>query len=144
MEGDPTTCALTGNSGKPGGLAGHIVGDWADGPVDYLAGTTLRANGRRVAKTMLPWARWNLRTGEVREIQVGSLSLGATGLLPDDTVVLNAADGPMLWTDAGTTKLPVPAGYDDAQVTGVGGNRLLVGTAVDRGGKFNAFRWDCG
>ncbi|GAA4247331.1 hypothetical protein [Dactylosporangium darangshiense] len=129
--------------GKPGGLAVRIVGDWADGPVDYTAGTTVRPNGRRVANGPLTWARWNLRTGEVREIQAGPMSAGAAGLLPDGAVALNVATGAVLWTDAGTVRLPLPPGRNSTQVTGAGGG-VLVGTAWDGRGRSSAYRWVCG
>jgi uncharacterized membrane protein len=141
---DGTGQVLPTPPGKPGGLAGHVAGDWAIGPVDYLAGTTVKANGRREPTALLPWARWNLRTGEVQEIQAGQRSMGAPGLLHDGTVVVNTPQGTVLWRDAGTTKLPAPAGYDSMQVTAVAGNGLLVGTAADPGGTFAAFRWNCG
>jgi hypothetical protein len=140
---DGTGQALPTPPGKPGGVAVRIVGDWADGPVDLLDGFTARPNGRLVGKAGLPWARWNLRTGEIREIQTGPHSAGAAGLLPDGTVVLNSIDGIVLWRDTGATRLPVPAGYDHAQVTGAGGNGLLVGTAFDKAGRFVAFGWPC-
>ncbi|MET7398905.1 hypothetical protein ABZS66_36035 [Dactylosporangium sp. NPDC005572] len=142
-QADGTGQALPTPQGKPGGLAARVVGDWADGPVDYLAGTTVRPSGRRVATAPLSWARWNLRTGEVREVQTGPQSAGASGLLPDGTVVLNVTDGTTLWTETGTTKLPVPAGYDRTMVTGAGSNGLLVGTALQRNGKSAPFRWAC-
>lgn len=140
---DGTGQVLPTPPGKPGGVVVRVAGDWASGPVNLLAGTTVRPNGRRLPNAPLSWARWNLRTGEVRDIQTGQPSTGATALLADGTVVLNIADGAALWTDAGTTRLPVPAGYTRTQVTGGADSGLLVGTAFDGSGRSAGFSWAC-
>ncbi|MER7005435.1 hypothetical protein ABT297_20645 [Dactylosporangium sp. NPDC000555] len=140
-QADGTGKVLPVPQGKPGGVAVRVVGDWADGPVDYLAGTAVNTSGRRLPRAELPWARWNLRTGEVQEVQTGVPNAGATGLLPDGTVVLNVVDGSVLWAETGTRKLPVPTGYHRTQVTGVARDGTLVGTAGEGAG--TAYRWAC-
>jgi hypothetical protein len=140
-----TPCAGSWTPRTRTGLVARVVGDWADGPVNYLNGTRLQpGNGRRVPSGPPLWARWNLRTGEVREIPAGPQNTGARALLADGRVAINIADGAVLWTDAGSTSLPVPGGYHRVQVTGAGAGGMVVGTATDRAEKTVAVRWNCG
>ncbi|WP_433088932.1 hypothetical protein ACQP1P_21990 [Dactylosporangium sp. CA-052675] len=139
---DGTARPLPPPTGKPGGMAVDIVGDWAAGPVDYVANSVPRPNGRRYSRAPLTWARWNLRTGQVVPIQENPLSTGTAGLLADGTVVLLDIHSVTLWTETGATPLPTPEGSGRWEVTGASERGTLVGTVVD-GERRAAFRWAC-
>nr|BFE57849.1 hypothetical protein GCM10020063_023750 [Dactylosporangium thailandense] len=139
---DGTARPLPPPTGKPGGMAVDIVGDWAAGPVNYVASSVPQPNGRRAARPPLTWARWNLRTGEVVPIEESPLTVGTAGLLADGTVVLTDTQTVTLWTDADATPVPAPEGFGRWQITGASEHGTLVGIAID-GDQRAAFRWAC-
>jgi hypothetical protein len=71
------------------------------------------------------------------------MAMGSGGLLADGTVVVRGDRTATLWTDTGTTQLPVPDGFARWQVTGASASGVLVGAASDDHGRTVTFRWAC-
>ncbi|MFB9444659.1 hypothetical protein Dvina_22775 [Dactylosporangium vinaceum] len=141
---DGTGAPLPVPAGKPGGNAARIVGDWADGAVNYTAATVTLPSGRRVGRGEPTWVRWNLRTGEVKVVEAGHPFMGAAGLLPDGRVVVNLHDHAAVWSDAGVTRLSLPEGSTQVEIAGAAGDGTIVGYAVGDGDARAAYRWNCG
>jgi hypothetical protein len=140
---DGTVAPLPTPEGKPGGIASDIAGDWAAGPVDYAATATTLPDGRTAARPPMTWARWNLRTGEVRTLAGAPRTVASGGLLADGAVVLQDVRTATLWTEAGTTELPVPDGFSRWLITGASAGGVLVGPASNDRGWTATFRWAC-
>ncbi|GAA2626107.1 hypothetical protein GCM10010399_66950 [Dactylosporangium fulvum] len=142
---DGTGVTLPTPPGQPGGIAVHITGDWADGPIDYQATTVVDpSSGRRVRTSAPHWARWNLATGTVEPVDVLDISGGA-GITSDGRVLLNRGFGPALWSPDGMLMLPKPTGFGSVQLTGMSADgKTFVGTAMtSSSSRTELQRWDC-
>jgi hypothetical protein len=97
--------ALAQPADRPGGWIMGIRGDWAFGVVDYLKDSVLVPTvGRRMARGLLAYGRWNLATGQVESLE----RFTPSGLADDGTLVgyQSAIDGPVVWRDGTGRQLP--------------------------------------
>ncbi|MGI5239868.1 hypothetical protein [Dactylosporangium sp. CA-139066] len=131
---DGTPRLLTRSDGAPAHRANHIAGDWAIG--SFEDGSTWFDQG----------VRWNLRTGEAREL--GTFVPGAvdaSGRMFG--VVMRSADDtpPALWEDGTVLEMPVLSDGESAVVTSMSADgRTAVGWLTrSKNDPVVPVRWTC-